>query len=150
MTLPDDQPDPGARIHRAAHDPDFPEKREKAVQTILTAINAVATAQGFTAKKASWAQSGPLGTVSLHLQRSSYGFDCTVNLVWQPLDEMSKGRWADTDVIPLTDFETADASGTILYLDVWEDPKTLEAAMDLLAIQALPWLIRQLTDPDAA
>jgi len=151
----DPQPDPhapdnGVRMHLAAHDPDFPDKREQAFGTITNAIDTVAQAHGFTKKPMSWAKTGPLGTVSIHLQRSRYGFDCTINLGFQPLDDAGLGPWAHDDFVSLGRFYPASQgpdAGTIAYLDVFEVVDTLDQPMAALSQTALPWLTQHLTDP---
>lgn len=152
------QLDPDVRRHHAAHDPEFPAKRERAVQILRDAVGRVAEAQGFITKPASWSKAGPLGLVSLHLQRSAYGFDCTINLGWQPHDAVAQGIWAQQDHVPLGHFYpdsggTHDTpAGTIIYLDVIEDENALSEAMQVLSERALPWLLRHLIEtppPDA-
>jgi hypothetical protein len=142
-------PDPGVRIHRAAHDPGFPAKREAAIAALTAAVNEVALAQGFAAKSQSWAKTGPLGTVSLHIQRSRYGFDCEVNLGFHAADGAALGPWEEEGHIPLSQF-FGEAAAPLIYLDVLEDPAVLPAAMAALETAALPWLLAHLTDPDAA
>ncbi len=145
-------PDNGVRMHLAAHDPEFPGKREQAFATVNAAIDKVAQAHGFTKKPMSWAKTGPLGTVSIHLQRSRYGFDCTINLGFQPLDDTALGPWAQDDFIPLGRFyparQNADTE-TIAYLDVHETVESLDQPMAVLSQKALPWLTQHLTDPQA-
>ncbi|MDN5785771.1 MAG: DUF4304 domain-containing protein [Pseudorhodobacter sp.] len=149
------KPDNAVRAHLAANDPGFPEKREQAVQAILAAIDAVAQAHGFTAKPKSWARQGPLGTVSLHLQRGRYGFDCTINLGFQPENGEAAGPWQTDDLIPLGRFHQGemprgqDEIGTIFYLDVLENPAALSLPIQVLDRRALPWLLAHLTDRNA-
>lgn len=155
--VPDETPafiDNGVRMHIAAHDPEFPAKREAAVNTILAAIDAVAQAHGFTKKAKSWAKSGDLGTVSIHLQRSRYGFDCHINLGFQPKSEESHGPWSQDDFVPLGRFFPADTTttgepGTLAYLDVIEDDTILSHHIQVLNDQALPWLLAHLTEAEA-
>ena len=151
--------DNGVRMHIAAHDPAFPDKREAAVKAIIHAIDAVAQAHGFTKKPQSWAKTGDLGTVTIHLQRSRYGFDCHINLGFQPLSEAAFGPWAHDDFVPLARFlppntQVAEAvgpeePGTLTYLDVLQDAHSLDMPMQVLSDQALPWLLAHLTNPDA-
>jgi len=143
-------PDNGVRMHLAAHDPEFPAKREQAFGTIAEAIDAVAQAHEFTKKPMSWAKTGPLGTVSIHLQRSHYGFDCTINLGFQPLDDTALGPWVQDDFVPLARFYPASQDpdvGKIAYLDVFEAVDSLDQPMAALSQAALPWLTQHLTDP---
>jgi hypothetical protein len=155
--IAEDEPDlvdNGVRMHIAAHDPEFPAKREAAVKSILSAIDEVVLAHGFTKKAMSWAKSGTLGTVSIHLQRSLYGFDCHINLGFQPLDGESFGPWALDDFVQLDRFfppaaQVGSADGTLTYLDIHEDAGCLAELMQVLNDQALPWLEAQLNDPKA-
>jgi hypothetical protein len=141
-------------MHIAAHDPAFPAKRETAVAAITMAIDRVAQAHGFTKKPKSWAKTGAFGTVSLHLQRSRYGFDCSINLGFQPLDGVLHGPWALDDLIPLGRFYPpsagcSDAAGTLVYLDVLEQADSLDHPIAILTHQAMPWLLAHLTQADA-
>lgn len=146
--------DDGVRMHIAAHDPAFPAKREAAVNTIIAAIDAVAQAHGFAKKAKSWAKTGDLGTASIHLQRSRYGFDCHINLGFHPLSGDPLGLWAEDDFVPLEGFfpagsDALEAPATLTYLDVHEDGANLAETMHILSEQALPWLLAHLTDPNA-
>ncbi|WP_155947159.1 DUF4304 domain-containing protein [Pseudorhodobacter ferrugineus] len=146
--------DTGVRMHIAAHDPEFPNKREAAVKTILAAIDTVAQTHGFTKKAKSWAKTGNLGIVSIHLQRSRYGFESYVNLGFQPLDEAPHGPWAQDDFVRLARFYPPSApqsgeAGTLTYLDVFDDPSALDQPMEILSERALPWLVAHLTNPTA-
>lgn len=146
--------DNSVRMHIAAHDPAFPAKRAAALDSIIAAIDAVALAHGFTKKAKSWAKTGELGTVSIHLQRSPYGFDCHIDLGFQPLNDQAGGPWAQDDFVALDQFigaadPGAGASGTLIYLDVHDDVENLENTMQVLSEQALPWLSAHLTDPSA-
>ena len=142
-------PDPGVRIHRAAHDPAFPAKREAAIAALTAGIDGVAFAEGFEAKPQSWAKTGPLGTVSLHIQRSRYGFDCEVNLGFAPAVGVAAGPWEEEGRIPLGWFY-GEEPAPLIYLDIIETPETLQTALTALRTAALPWLVAHLTDPEAA
>lgn len=146
-------PDPGARIHRAAHDPHFPEKREKAIDAIHQALGAAAAAHGFTAKPRSWLKTGPLGQVSFYMQRSRFGFEASIWLVFHPANLPSGGIWAEEDEVPLAWFypeaEAGDA-GALIYLDVLEQPEKLARAMAILTQRALPWLTAHLSEDQPA
>lgn len=146
--------DNGVRMHIAASDPAFPAKREAAVKVILAAMDAVAEAHGFTKKAKSWAKTGRLGTVSLHLQRSRYGFECYINLGFQPLSGEGKGPWNQDDFVRLgrflpTDLSASGEPGALIYLDVHEDIAALATPMQTLDKHALPWLLAHLEDPSA-
>lgn len=147
-------PDNAVRMHIAASDPDFPTKREAAVNAILAAMDRVAEQHGFTKKTKSWAKVGPLGLVSLHLQRSRFGFEAYVNLGFQPLSEDLQGPWAQDPFVRLGRFypaipDTANDQDALIYLDVQGDSACLDPAMTILSDRALPWLLAHLTDPDA-
>jgi len=150
---PVQNPDPGVRIHKAAHDPHFPEKREKAIDTIYDAMDAVATEHGFAAKPRSWIKTGPLGQVSFYLQRSRFGFDASIHLVFHPSNLPSNGVWAEEEDIPLAWFypeDEAETAQTLIYLDVLEQPEKLRRAMVILSETALPWLVRHLNENEVA
>jgi hypothetical protein len=147
-TLPVDN---AVRSHIAASDPAFPAKREAAVVAILAAVDGVARAHGFVQKPQSWAKAGPLGAVSLHLQRSRFGFEAQINLGFAPASGTARGAWEQDDFLPLGRFYTEGslAPGALIYLDVLADAATLAKAMQVLDDRALPWLLAHLTDPDA-
>ena len=153
VPAPEPAPDPSVRIHKAAHDPHFPEKREKAIVAINDALTAVAAKHGFTAKPQSWIKAGPLGQVSFYLQRSRFGFDTGIHLVFHPTDLPSKGVWAEEEDIPLAWFypeAEAEAAQALIYLDVLEQPEKLRRAMVVLSETALPWLVRHLDEGQVA
>lgn len=146
--------DNGVRMHLAASDPEFPAKREAAVESIIAAIDTIAAAHGFSKKAKSWAKTGPLGLVSIHLQRSHYGFEAYINLGFQPVSEQPLGLWAHDETVRLDRFypDSADApppDGALIYLDVYDEPDSLSPAMTILDDRALPWLVAHLTDPAA-
>jgi hypothetical protein len=146
-------PDPAFRAHRAAHDPHFPEKRERAIDAIELALGEVAASFGFTAKPRSWVKISELGQVSLYLQRSRYGFEACVYLCFHPANLPAKGIWAEEEDLPLAWFypeAEADAARALIYLDVLEQPQMLERAIQILSEQALPWLSLHLTEDDPA
>jgi hypothetical protein len=141
-------PDPDARIHIAAHDPDFPRKREVAVDAICAAIEAVAGPAGYNRIGTTWTRQTDIGKTAVHLQRSRYGFDATVILRFLPKSDrdLRGSIWNDETDIPLARFfPPADADpssrpSVIYYLDVYDDPASLAQPMRLLEDRALPWL----------
>jgi hypothetical protein len=149
--------DNAVRTHIAASDPAFPAKREAAMIAILAAIEPVAAAHGFTKKAKSWAKTGPLGLVSLHVQRSRFGFEAVLNLCFQPTSGEPPGPWARDDFVPLGQFyagvsaggDRPDGADGLVYLDIHDNAAALDAAMQVLANAALPWLLAHLTDPEA-
>ncbi len=147
--------DNGVRMHIASSDPAFPAKREAAVTLILGAIDTVASTHGLTKKARSWAKTGACGTISVHLQRSRYGFECYINLGFQPVSGESRGPWAQDDVVRLgrfmpTDIQSNDEPGALIYLDILEDTEALATPLSVLDQRALPWLLAHLEDPAAA
>lgn len=146
--------DNGVRMHIASQDPAFPAKREAAFDLIHQAVDRVAQAHGFTPKAKSWTRDGPLGTATLHLQRSRYGFDCRLNLGFRPVSNDPLGLWVDEDVLPLDRFYDRDSgqparAAGFVYLDVLDDPDCLKQPMQVLDQRALPWLLAHLTDHEA-
>jgi hypothetical protein len=139
----DTTPDPNARIHIAAHDPDFPAKREAAVTAICAAIDLVAVPAGYTRTGTTWARQSLRGKTAVHLQRSRYGFDATVILRFLPADgvDLDGTVWAADDDIALSRFyPAAPDPAVIFYLDVHDDVTSLEFPMRILRDRALPWL----------
>ncbi|QCO55975.1 hypothetical protein EOK75_09620 [Pseudorhodobacter turbinis] len=146
--------DNAVRMHIAASDPDFPAKREAAVSAVIAAIDEVALHHGFDKKPKSWAKKGALGLVSIHLQRSRFGFYCQINLGFQPASHRAEGPWAQDDFVLLGLFFPPDPSlmeerGTITYLDIFKDEASLAPTMRVLDDLALPWLVAHLTDVEA-
>ncbi len=145
------------RIHIAANDPAFPAKREAAVALICAAIEAVATPMGYTRKGTTWSRTSPSGRTAINLQRSSYGFTAFINLRFLLPDGTSanSGVWAMDDTIRLLRFylphePSGTEDGDLTYLDVHENPASLDQPMLILAILALPWLDahHSVTDPE--
>jgi hypothetical protein len=140
-------PDPDARIHIAAHDPDFPRKREAAVLAICAAIDRVAAPSGYACRGTTWSRASVRGTTAVNLQRSRYGFEAYLNLRFLPADgiDLAATPWAQDDDIRIASFYLPDENvaaepGVIFYLDVHEDPASLDQVMRILATRALPWL----------
>ncbi|WP_050527474.1 DUF4304 domain-containing protein [Pseudorhodobacter aquimaris] len=144
-SAPSDPPraDNAIRMHIAASDPDFPAKREAAVSAIIAAIDGVAQQHGFSQKPKSWAKEGALGLVSIHVQRSRFGFDCQINLGFQPRSQRLEGPWAEDGFVSLGQFFPQDGpieeeGGIITYLDVYRDAASLMPIMRILEGHALP------------
>jgi hypothetical protein len=136
-------PDTSHRIHMAANDPAFAQKREAAVQIIADAIAAVVLPLGYAQTGLTWARETAAGKTAVHLQRSRYGFDASIILrfvtptgdlpddaVWQAGDDIGLDRFAAPGM---------DA-GVLIYLDVLENPGSLDRPMATLRNHALPWL----------
>ncbi|MBL4918759.1 hypothetical protein [Szabonella alba] len=138
MTQQDEAPDPGARIHRAAHDPEFPARREAALAAIRAGVAQVALAQGFAERPQSWSLDGPAGRVSVHVFPNRFGFEAEIRLGFLPADGSDpSGPFAAQGHLTLDAFGGPVA---LIYLDVLDDPACLEAALQVLADHALPWL----------
>jgi hypothetical protein len=144
------KPDNSVRMHIAASNPAFPALRDAAITAIVTALDTVAARHGFTKKPRSWARSGPLGLASLHLHRSPYGFEADIALGFQPVSGAHQPPWDEDGQIALRHFCPDDTTGTLVYLDVQDNPASLDAALDLLDRAALPWLCAQLGNADPA
>lgn len=147
------EPDNGVRMHIAANDPAFPAQREAAIAAINAAIEEVALAHGFTTTPRAWVKSGPLGRVSVHLQRGTYGFEASINLGFQPSEGEPCGPWAEEGIIRLGEFypsgeDQTPNPGALIYLDVIEDPNSLDQPMQILSDRALPWLLAHLTEAE--
>lgn len=139
--LTDHTPDPGVRVHMAAHDPAFPQKREAALAMICARIDALATDFAHIRTGTTWARQSARGKTALHLQRSRYGFDATLTLRFLPAPDidLTGTLWDADDDITLDQFDTA-RPGTICYIDVHDDPATLDRILQILQSRALPWL----------
>lgn len=153
ISIAEPPPDNAVRAHLAANDPNFPAQREAAMATITHEVNTIAQRHGFIAKPKSWAKTGPLGTVTITIHRSPYGFEAYVDLGFQP-EGAAHGPWAQDDVIRLGQFYPDDAAdaddrGALIYVDIVEGSTALSDAMQVLDRRALPWLVAHLTD-DAA
>ena len=139
-------PDTSHRIHIAANDPTFPAKREAAVALICQAITDIADPMGYIRKGTTWARRTEFGTSAVHLQRSSYGFTASLHLRFLMPDGTAPetGIWAQDDDIRINRFvanyrdDSEDAD--ITYLDIIENPASLDRLMQTLATRALPWL----------
>jgi hypothetical protein len=150
---PDTPLDDAHRIHIAANDPDFPAKREAAVTLICAEIDAIATPMGYTRKGTTWSRSSLHGRTIINLQRSQYGWHADINLRYiLPNGEAAhSGAWADGDDLHIGQFFQPDEGcglepSRIAYLDVSEDPATLDLPLHILRTRALPWLDAHHTD----
>jgi len=140
MAIQDDSPDHGVRIHLAAHDPEFPAKRDGALATLREAVNTVLIAHGFVAKPQSWVREGALGRAAAQIFPSRFGFEAEIRLSFLPSSGEPEGIWAEEGYLTLAAF---DGPGAIVYLDVLERPDCLPMVIDALERRALPWLIAQ-------
>ena len=136
-------PDTSHRIHIAANDPAFAQKREAAVRVICDAIGAVAEPMGYTQTGTTWTRETPAGKTAIHLQRSRYGFDAQINLrfVTPDGDLPDDPIWQQGDDIDLGQFyDAGTGTGLLSYLDVHENSACLTQPMEILRNRALPWL----------
>jgi hypothetical protein len=140
-------PDNSARIHIAANDPAFAAKREAAVTIICAAIDDAIVSFGYTRKGTTWARETPRGRTAVNLQRSRYGFEAYLNLRFITPDGSypTTGIWAQDEDIRIANFYSpiegrGPEKGVIYYLDVHEDPSSLNQPIHILKTRALPWL----------
>jgi hypothetical protein len=143
---PASTPDHSHRIHIAANDPAFPAKREAAVALICQAITDIAAPMGYTRKGTTWSRETSHGKSAIHLQRSRYGFTASITLRFLTPDGSSPQTrdWAQDNDIPLQRFylptEAISPDDALTYLDIHENPPSLNTPMHILATRALPWL----------
>jgi hypothetical protein len=141
MSVQDDSPDPGVRIHLAAHDPEFPAKRDAALALLRDAVRAVMARHGFTEKPQSWVREGPQGRAAIAVFPSRYGFEAEIRLSFLATDGEAQGVWAEEGHLTLDAF---GAPAALIYLDVLDQPEVLAATLQVLEVRALPWLIGHL------
>ncbi|MCU0802144.1 MAG: hypothetical protein MUD11_10260 [Rhodobacteraceae bacterium] len=135
--------DDSHRIHLAANDPAFPAQREAAFAVIVAAICDVLLPLGYAQVGSTWRRETAAGRSAINLQRSRYGFDASMTLRFLLPDgsPIETGAWADSPEIPLSAFCAGGSDvGLIRYLDVRDDPASLDRPMSVLRDQALPWL----------
>ena len=134
--------DLGARQHRAAHDPSFPERREQAYGQIVARLDAALAPFGYVLRGATWSRQSDRGRSAVHLQRSRYGWDVQVLLRFVTPDGEAPDHpdWADDADVTLARFGQGDSSGQLAFLDVLETPDLLDRTIALLVSEALPWL----------
>jgi hypothetical protein len=143
MSDPYDE-DLAARKHTAAHDPEFPARREAAHAAILAALAEALDPLGYTLKGTTFSRTSPRGKSAVHLQRSRYGWDATIVLrfVTPEGGPPDHPDWPADNDLTLWDFadELPRDPGTLAFVDVHDDPATLARALDLLTNRALPWV----------
>jgi hypothetical protein len=139
--------DDAHRIHVAANDPAYPAKREAAITLICAAIDAVCLPEAYTRKGNTWSRSSLHGRTIVNLQRSQYGWHANINLryILPNGEAASHGIWAGGHDVRIGQFYTpgeghGSEQGRIAYLDVSDDPATLDLPMHILHTRALPWL----------
>lgn len=134
--------DQSARIHRAANDPAFPDQREAACATIVSALDSLLTPKAYTRKGTTWTRATPQGKSAIHLQRSRFGWDAQIALRFLTPDGAPPATWPEDDDLHLAYFlPDAEADpGTLAYLDITENPERLAEAIEIISETALPWL----------
>jgi hypothetical protein len=139
--------DDSHRIHIAASDPAFPAKREAAFALICAAIDGIAAPMRYTRKGTTWSRSSPQGRTIINLHRNQYGWYAEINLrlILPNGEAATVGAWADGGELDLGQFcKPGDARsaqpGRLAYVDISDDPTTLDAVMTVLRTRALPWL----------
>ena len=136
--------DLAARKHAAAHDPAFPERRERAFVAIVSALDDALTPRGYVLKGSTWTRTSPLGRSAVHLQRSRYGWDVQLILRFltpegEPPDHPD---WDDGGDVTMERFGggAGEDPGRLAFLDVLDRPAILARTIDILVDEALPWL----------
>jgi hypothetical protein len=136
--------DLAARKHSAAHDPAFPARREAAYQTIVAALDVALQPLGYALKGSTWTRISPQGKSAVHLQRSRYGWD--VQIILRHLTPEGglpdHPDWQDGEDVTLERFGGGGGEdpGRLAFVDVLDQPAHLERAIDILLVEALPWL----------
>lgn len=141
--------DNSARIHIASSDPAFAAQREAAIETIIAAIDDIAAPMGYICKGTTWSRQTAQGRSAINLQRSRYGWHAYINLrfLTPEGDSLQTGDWAlaEGDDVRIQQFylpqegDQLDLNG-ISYLDVHDNPASLDQPMRILRTRALPWL----------
>lgn len=136
--------DLAARKHTAAHDPAFPERRERAFAAILQALEGALLPQGYALKGTTFSRTSAQGRSAVHLQRSRYGWDAQILLrfVTPDGDRSNHPDWPEEEDLTLWHFvpDLPCDPGTLAFVDILDAPETLTRALDLLTARALPWL----------
>lgn len=143
MSDPYDE-DLAARKYAAAHDPSFPERREEAYRTIVAALDAALVPLGYGLKGSTWSRSTAAGKSAVHLQRSRYGWEVQLVLRFLTPDGEAPDHpdWDADGEITLERFGGGGGEdpGRLAFLDVLDKPAQLARTIDILVIEALPWL----------
>ena len=138
-----DDPDLSARKHTAANDPAFPKRREEAWGRIVLALDEVLAPEGYALSGTTWSRISAAGKSAVHLQRNRYGWDVQIVLrfVTPSGDVPDHPDWPGGEDVTLAEFfERVERDpGTLAFVDVLEVPGCLEAAVEILREQVLPW-----------
>jgi hypothetical protein len=136
--------DLAARKYAAAHDPAFPQRRELAYQTIVTALEVALGPLGYAVKGSTWTKVSAAGKSAVHLQRSRYGWEVQIVLRFLTPEGEAPDHpdWDDDGEITLERFGGGGGEdpGRLAFLDVLDKPTRLARTIDILVDEALPWL----------
>ena len=139
-----DDEDLAARKHTAAHDPAFPQRREEAYAQIVAALGAALVPWGYALKGTTWSKSSPRGRSAVHLQRNRYGWEVQIVLRFLTLDGDPPDHpdWDEDGEITMERFGGGGGEdpGRLAFLDVLDHPAHLVRTIDILVVEALPWL----------
>ncbi len=135
--------DLSARKHHAAHDPAFPGRREEAHARIVAALDGALRPFGYALKGSTWSRSSPHGKSAVHLQRNRYGWEVQILLRFVTPEGEPPAEW-DEDEMTMERFGGGGGEdpGRLAFLDVLEKPAHLSRTIDILTLEALPWLDR--------
>lgn len=135
--------DLSARKHHAAQDPAFPARREEAFARILAALDDALTPLGYALKGSTWSRISPRGKSAVHLQRNRYGWEVQILLRFVTPEGEPPPEW-DEDEMTMERFGGGGGEdpGRLAFLDVLEKPAYLSRTIDILTLEALPWLDR--------
>lgn len=134
--------DLAARKHTAAHDPAFPARREEAFARILAALDAALTPLGYALKGSTWSRISPRGKSAVHLQRNRYGWEVQILLRFVTPEGEPPPEWDGDETMERFGGGGGEDPGRLAFLDVLEKPAHLSRAIDILTLEALPWLDR--------
>lgn len=141
------------RIHDAALDKGFAEKRKVAVRQINEALKAALGPAGFAHAKGVFTLDINGKTGIVRLERSRYGFEAMITVSVEGPAQMFGMQEPYT--VRLHDFLRKDehpplsegGSGWIEYLLVFQDAATLDPHIKVLMERALPWMMAHATNP---
>ncbi|MGL4320020.1 MAG: hypothetical protein ACRCS3_04085 [Paracoccaceae bacterium] len=146
------------RIHDAALDKDFPEKRKVAVKRINDAMKSALLPVGFAQNKSMFTKDIGSKKGIVRLERSRYGFEAmiTVDVEGPPPLFGAKHpgpvrlhEFMRKDELPT---HTEGGSGWIEYSQVFQDAAAMDPHIKLLMERALPWMLAHAANsaPDIA
>ncbi|MGL5008388.1 MAG: hypothetical protein ACRC6I_00790 [Paracoccaceae bacterium] len=135
------------RIHEAALDKDFPEKRKVAVSRINAALKTALVPAGFTHSKGAFTRAIGNKKGIVRLERSRYGYEAMITVTIEGPATMFGTQGPKT--VRLHEFMRKEelppmsegGSGWIEYLMVYQDAAAMDPHIKLLMERALPWLM---------